>query len=102
MLVTRGHRCYYYRCKRSGAAVQRVYVGSGDKARAAAAEDARRRERQQADLAAWSARRSDLDAADALVDELDRLTSAMIHYFLLSGGYHRHARSTWRRRRGDG
>ena len=102
MLETRGYRSYCYRCQRSGRVVRRVYVGSGDQARAAAAEDARRRESHQADLAAWSALQADLDEADALVDELDRLTSAMIHYFLLSGGYHRHARSTWRRRRSHG
>jgi hypothetical protein len=102
MLETRGDRSYYYRCKRSGRVVQRIYIGTGVKARAAAAEDARRRERHQAGLAEWSALRSDLDAADTLVDELDRLTSAMISYLLISRGYHRHARSTWRRRRSPG
>ena len=94
MLETRGSHAYYYRSKRSGRAVQRIYIGAGTKARAALAQDARRRDKQQAELAEWSALRSRLDEADALADELHRLTSAALSYFLITGGCYQHARGS--------
>jgi hypothetical protein len=99
MLETRGSRPYYYRNRRSGHSLQRVYVAAGDQARAAAAEDQCRRESQRAEMAEWSGLRTQFDENEALVDELHRLTSALMSYHLLSGVFHRHARSTWRRRR---
>jgi hypothetical protein len=97
--VSNGVR-YYYRSVREGRRVRRVYAGTGLRGELAAAADAARRAQRQADACAWEVLRARLRAADAVVAGLARAAETAAHAHLLRGGFRRHARGHWRRRRG--
>ena len=90
---------FYTRSKKVGGRVVREYVGTGPVAEIAAAADALRRSDQRA---AAEARRVEQDRwaeAAAPLKELSRAADLLARAALLAAGYHRHSRSTWRRRR---
>ncbi|HEX5273202.1 MAG TPA: hypothetical protein VFW33_22050 [Gemmataceae bacterium] len=96
---SRGGRRYYYRSVRVGRAVRRVYAGTGEVGRQAAAEDDRRR---QARIAREETRREEAeywDEVEAQLEEFVQFTEALARAALLAAGYFRHARGHWRRKR---
>ncbi len=94
--LTRGRKRYFYRSVRTGRAVRRVYAGTGEAAELAALEDTARR----AEARAWRDERSRLAAADAALDRLADVARAFADANCLLGGFRKHARGEWRRRRG--
>jgi hypothetical protein len=98
----RGH-LYYYRSVREGRKVRSVHVGGGELGRLAAEWDAiERRERENQRVE----RRLELEGAcedDALERELDAMVADVRRQaaaVLEAAGYHQHARSQWRKKRG--
>ena len=83
---------YYRRYRRAAGRVIREYVGTGEGANHIAAEDEARRRQVE----------SDLDAARALAEDIQRLSELaelLAHAALLAAGYHRPNRGPWRKRR---
>src|SRR5262249_31715253 len=97
----RGEKRYYYHNKRVGSRVVRRYLGTGVIAElAAATDDLRRLERaiearECRDLAAR------LREAEAALVALCNGTDVLARAARVVGGYHCHARGSWRRRRGQ-
>ena len=94
----RGHRRYYWRCRRVAGKVKRIYLGRGPDAKLAAALDEERalrrvlnRRTSQADRESWT------EACDPL-DELIVVTDLLVSTTLLAEGYYRHDRGAWRHR----
>jgi hypothetical protein len=97
--VIRHGRRYYYRSVRMGHTVRRVYAGTGEAGRLAAAEDDRRRQARRdrdrvrrEEEARWA-------EAEGQLDDFNRWTEALARAALMAAGYFRHARGHWRRRR---
>lgn len=97
--VRRQGRSYYYRSIRIGGTVRRVYAGTGEAGRRAAAEDARRRAARRARAEARREGAEQWAEAEGQLDEFIRLTEALARAALMAAGYHRHARGAWRRKR---
>jgi hypothetical protein len=91
-------RGYYYRVRKVNGRVVREYVGTGRVAHLAAHLDALDREKREAERAAWREERAQLDALDAGVAALIRLTDLAAAAALLAAGFHQHKRQ-WRRKR---
>jgi hypothetical protein len=94
-----GRRRYYYRSEWIEGRPVRRYVGAGTPAElAAAADDFRKLKRVIADreLKAEQTRRHQ---AEAPLLQLCRLTDLLTRTALVTSGFHRHDRGTWRRRR---
>lgn len=98
--TTKTGRTYYYRGRRDGDRVIRVYIGAGDVAHAAAEHDERRR----AQIAA--VRRSIDDMHQAIEKQLRPVRDANNYIghacdaILLDAGFHRHDRGPWLRKKG--
>jgi hypothetical protein len=90
---------YYTRSRKVGGRVVREYVGKGIIGQLAARLDESEREKRAAERAEQQARRDELDALDAPLRELDKLTDVLVRAVLLASGYHRHKRGEWRKRR---
>ena len=93
----RGRNSYFYRSKKSNGHVTTHYLGRASEVRAqqAALEDqarhtARIQERQEQQ--AW-------EALDARIATLNTLTALLSHSLLVDGGWYRHNRGEWRKRR---
>ena len=91
----RGNHLYYYRSTKHRGKVTTHYLGSGLRAHQTALEDqarhtARIQERQEQQ--AW-------EALDARVATLNTLTTLLSHSLLVDGGWYRHNRGEWRKRR---
>jgi hypothetical protein len=99
MWLTRGAKKYFYLVKRVDGRPQKIYLGSGPVAEAAAAELEQRRQERKALTEAAATREAELTSVEEpLVDfctGLDDVVTAV----LLALGYHRHDRGTWRLRR---
>ena len=95
-----GLRYYYRRGHRHGQLTWE-YLGRGPHAEQAAAEDAARRQQRQAQVQERHQEQQDWQAHDALLQQLDQITQLLTRGTLYVAGYHRHARSTWRRRHHD-
>jgi hypothetical protein len=78
--------------------VVREYVGPGAAGELAAELDALEREKRLDAAAAWRAEKARLDALDADVAALIRLTDLAAAAALLAAGYRQHKRQ-WRRKR---
>jgi hypothetical protein len=99
--VSRAGKSYYYESRRVDGKPVKVYVGAGPAAEAAAAGvEKRRAERldQAEKLVADGAAHA---AASAPLDELCGLTDLLAGATLILGGFHRHDRGQWRRKRHD-
>jgi hypothetical protein len=92
---------YYTRSRKVGGRVVRQYVGTGPVAELAAQTDALKRERREEERAAWRAKRAQLEALDAPLDELNELADLLARAALTAAGFRQHHRGEWRRRRGQ-
>ena len=94
-----GGRLYYVRYRKVNGRVTRRYIGTGPVAELAAAADALRRADRQAAADALRAEQVRWAEAAAPLKELSCAADLLTRAALLAAGYHRHSRSTWRRRR---
>src|SRR5215203_2249945 len=90
---------YYTRSKKINGRVVREYVGGGLLGRTAADVDARERQRREEEVEARQTERERLEALDGPVAKLCEITEALSRAALLAGGYHRHNRGEWRKKR---
>src|SRR5262249_2704859 len=91
--------CYYTRSRKVNGRVVREYVGTGWVAELAAQLDAVERQGREAERAADRARRAELEALDAPLNDLHDLAELVPHAALLAAGFQQHKRGEWRRRR---
>ena len=92
-------RCRFYtRSRKLAGRVVREYVGTGPVAELAAAADSLRRADRRAALEARRAEEARWRAALTPLVELCRAADLMARATLLAAGYHRHSRSSWRKR----
>ncbi len=97
---TRANRRYYYRSLRlPGGRVVKEYFGCGASALRAAAEDDRKRKREQTIRDQLTTERQRTAAAEQLVTELHHESTALFTAALLAAGYHRLNYGPWRRSR---
>jgi hypothetical protein len=94
----RGKRQYYSRSYRVNGRIIREYVGGGVAGERAAAEDAQRRARRRAEVAARRAEQELWHEAEEALRGFDELMDLLARATLLSANYHQHARGEWRRR----
>jgi hypothetical protein len=95
-----GAHLYYTLSKRREGRVVRQYVGGGDVGEAAAAADQERRATRAAEREAMRLalrRHAEVDRQVAVFCEAAETAARAL---LLLGGYQRHDRGAWRRRRG--
>jgi hypothetical protein len=93
-------RCRFYtRSRKVAGRVVREYVGTGAVAELAAAADALRRADRRAALEARRAEQDRWREALAPLMELSRVADLVARAALLAAGYHRHSRSSWRKKR---
>ena len=90
---------YYTRSRKVNGELVREYIGSGLLGQFAAMEDERQREEKRQRAAIEKEERERLEEVLAPVQELDEVTEVLAHSVLLAGGYHRHKRGEWRKRR---
>jgi hypothetical protein len=93
-------RRYYYRSERVDGRPVRRYVGKGDVAELAAAADAARRVEREIEARQRQAEQTRLNEAEAPLVELCELTDILVRAALVVAGFHQHARGSWRKRRG--
>ena len=89
---------FYYRSKRIGNRVCKVYLGSGGVAAKAAAKDAAVKGRRAAEKTELADYRAALEGVLQLTEELKRGVYMLMEATLLSRGFHQH-RGQWRRYR---
>ena len=90
----RGHQKFYYRSRKVNGRVVREYIGRGERAKRAAAEDAQKkavRERERAERREW-------EAMDNHIAQLHQLTKLLSQAHLINAGLYQHHRGEWRRR----
>jgi cob(I)alamin adenosyltransferase len=80
--------------------VVREYIGGGILGEIAARTDAERRRRREAERATWRAEKERIEAADAELAGLCRLTDLLIEAALTDAGYDKH-KGEWRRKRAE-
>jgi hypothetical protein len=92
---------YFYLSRRDPATgkIQKVYVGRGAKADAAAKALDERRKRRADERLAVERRRAELQAVDGVMAELERAATTLMEAALYAAGFHRSNYSKWRRRR---
>jgi hypothetical protein len=90
---------YYTRSRKVNGRVVREYFGTGEVAEMIAKIDAVNRVDRQAVWDARRAEKTELDALDASVKELDELADLLARAALLAAGYRQHKRGEWRRKR---
>ena len=96
-LEKRNGRVYYYKSRRDGEKVRKVYVGAGDFAHVAAKLDEAERLRRKEEVAYWKAERERLERSAAFLQELTEAAEVLVRAHLLASGCHRH-KGQWRRR----
>jgi hypothetical protein len=97
-LERRNGRLYYYRSKRSGEKVRKVYAGSGELARMAANADLVNRAIREGERERERAELEELEALAAPVAALCEATEILTRAHLVAWGY-RKAQGRWRRAR---
>ena len=97
-LEKRNGRVYYYKSRRDGAKVRKVYVGAGDIAHLAAQLDEAERLRREEETARWRKEKERLEASAAFVKELEEAAEILTRAQLLVAGFHKH-KGEWRRLR---
>ena len=98
-LEKRNGRVYYYKSRRDGEKVRKVYVGAGDFAQVAAKLDEAERLRRKEEAAYWKAEREHLERSAAFLQELTEAAEVLVRAHLLASGFHQH-KGQWRRQRG--
>ena len=93
-----GH-VYYYKSRRDGEKVRKVYVGAGDIAHLAAKLDEAERLRRKEEAAYWEAERERLERSAAFLQEFEEAAEVLVRAHLLASGFHQH-KGQWRRKRG--
>ncbi len=91
---------YYTRSRKEGGRVVRGYIGGGILGELAAQMDAEDRRRREEEAAAWKEEREQMEALEALVEELCEAAEVLAKAALVAAGYHQHKRGEWRKRRG--
>ncbi len=94
---------YLYLSRRDPATgqVQKVYLGRGPRAEAAAQALATRRKQRAADRLAVENAESKLRAVDELMGELDEAATLLLEAVLIAEGFHRENYGPWRKRRNE-
>ena len=90
---------YYTRSRKVNGEVVREYIGTGVLGQLAAMEDESKREQERQRAAFEREERERLEEVLAPVEELDEAAEVLARAVLLAGGYHRHKRGEWRKRR---
>ena len=90
---------YFYRSRRVGGKVVKLYVGRGAAAELAARLDARERQDRRAERAAFLAEQVRLAAVDLAFADARSLVDPLVRAALILSGFHLHRGSEWRRRR---
>ena len=98
-LEKRNGHVYYYKSRRDGEKVRKVYVGAGDFAHVAAELDEAKRRQREEEAAYWREERERLEALDSLMEELCEAAEVLAKAALLAADYHQHKRGEWRKRR---
>lgn len=98
-LEKRNGRVYYYKSRRDGERVRKVYVGAGDFAHLAAKLDEAERLRWKEEAAYWEAERERLERSATFLQELEETAEVLVQAQLLASGFHLH-KGQWRRLRG--
>ena len=98
-LEKRNGHVYYYKSRRDGEKVRKVYVGAGDLAHVAAQMDEAERLRRKEEVAYWRAERERLERSAAFLGELTEAAEVLTRAHLLASGFHQH-KGQWRRQRG--
>ena len=94
----RGTR-YYTRSVRVNGAVRREYVGTGILAECVFTLDRAAQEARAAEALRRRAEREELRGIGFLMGEVDNAADTILKAHLLAGGYHRHNKGEWRKRR---
>ena len=94
----KGH-VYYYKSRRDGEKVRKLYVGAGDFAHVAAKLDEAERLRSKEEVAYWKAENEHLERSAAFVRELEEAAKVLVRAHLLASSCHKH-KGQWRRQRG--
>ena len=92
---TRGACPYYYKSRRIGNTVRKVYLGSGDVAKQAAANDAAAKAKRVADQTALAEFQTRLANVDQLAADVDQGVRLLTEAALLTAGFREH-RGEWR------
>ena len=95
---TRGVHPYYYKSRRIGNTVRKIYLGAGDVAKQAAANDAAAKAQRVADQAALAAFQTRLANVDQLAADVDQGVRLLTEAVLLTAGFREH-RGEWRQGR---
>ena len=98
-LEKRNGRVYYYKSRRDGEKVRKVYVGAGDFARGAAWLDEAERLIREEETTRWKKEKERLEASAAFLQELEETAEILTRAYLLASGFHQH-KGQWRRKRG--
>ena len=98
-LEKRNGHIYYYKSRRNGEKVRKVYVGAGDFAHLAAQLDEAKRLRREEEVAYWKTERERLERSTAFLQELEEAAEVLLRAHLLASGFHQH-KGQWRRQRG--
>jgi len=96
----RGQKKYFYRTERVRGRAVRRYVGTGAAGEMAAAADGLRRLNREIEARERRAEQARQQEAEAPLLRLCNVTDLLARAALLAADYHRHARGSWRRRRG--
>ena len=94
----RGKHRYYYRHRREGDRVHKIYVGTGPGAELAAAHDECRRARCQREAELVERERGRVAVAELPLVDFFRDTELLVRASLLVAGYHQHCHGDWRKR----
>jgi hypothetical protein len=95
---TRRNGTYYYRARKIGGHVIKLYVGAGPQAELAALGDELAQEDRRIASAARREARVALAAVDDPLEAFAESVESLTRSSLLLAGYHQHHRGEWRRR----
>lgn len=96
----KGQHRFYYRSRRIGREVRKVYLGSGDVAKQAAEKDAAAKAQQAAQAVELAKLQATLAGLDQTVAEVELGVELLTEAALLSMGFHQH-HGQWRKHRDD-
>ena len=95
-LEKRNGRVYYYKSRRDGEKVRKVYVGAGDFAHLAAQLDEAERLKREEETTRWKKEKERLEASAGFMKELEGAAEILTRAQLLVAGFHKH-KGEWRK-----